>query len=216
MCKLLPSITENHFEQLNTEIADTIETRFGYLIDHFHEFLNNHSCLKDIQTTRNKSNRDRAFGTFGFNPNHWYSYNHGGRREAQFNIGMSLEYFRIGIGFNFSMGKGGNPSEVSLAYTLFKNAIEQDRDGFEKFAITNCLEIPYTQGPEAKTQYAKAENVTEWLINPPYFDEWIFVGRLLRRNTDKEILEDPSNLKDVMESVFGGFIPYWEKAQMGL
>ena len=38
-------------------------------------------------------------------------------------------------------------------------------------------------------------------------------GRLLDRREDVDLLEDPSQLKNVIESVFDGFLDYWEETQ---
>ena len=39
------------------------------------------------------------------------------------------------------------------------------------------------------------------------------MGRLLDRREDSDLLKDPSQLKYVIESVFEGFLPYWEETQ---
>jgi hypothetical protein len=50
------------------------------------------------------------------------------------------------------------------------------------------------------------------LIKPSKVPDWIFVGRLLGRREDAEILEDQNQLKEVMESVFRGLKNLWEES----
>jgi len=51
-------------------------------------------------------------------------------------------------------------------------------------------------------------------MNPPLQSEWIFVGRLLYRERDREVLEDPELLGEVMDAVFGNLMLYWEATQV--
>jgi hypothetical protein len=62
-------------------------------------------------------------------------------------------------------------------------------------------------------QYVRTQEVLKWLLKPSKVPDWIFVGRLLGRREDTEILEDPIRLKEVMESVFRGLKNLWEETQ---
>jgi len=51
----------------------------------------------------------------------------------------------------------------------------------------------------------------EAAASPPI--QWVFFGRLLRRGTDREILEDPIRFGNALRDVFSGFKPFWVRAQ---
>ena len=67
-------------------------------------------------------------------------------------------------------------------------------------------------GPAGQVRYYPIRSDPEWLLKPKPSD-WIFVGRLLDRKKDAEILGDSVRLREVMESVFKDLKPLWEQTQ---
>jgi hypothetical protein len=216
MSQLPPVVRELEFLAIDTTDEDEIWRKFGHFIRNLHAFLNQLPCLRDIQQTRlrwkGRVQNEEAFGTFATDPKHWYTFNHGGRNEAQFNIGLFTTHLRVGLGFEFTQKKGGDPTIVGLTYTCFTNIINQDLIGFSRFVHDNSLEVEWDFGG-GDLKFVPTEEVVQWLLQPPQAS-WVFVGRLLRRGKDATILEDPLQLKQVIESVFNGFRPIWEQAQI--
>jgi hypothetical protein len=128
----------------------------------------------------------------------------------QFNIGMYPDKLRIGMGFNSSRAKFGDPEAVEKARSCFADVIEEQRKRFEDFVRRDSLEI---EGSSVATEQV-VDRLLELLRD---FDEdWVFVGRLLKPNTDKDkkILESTVALKKTIESIFCGFRPFWEQTQL--
>lgn len=216
MSQLPPAVRESEFLAIDTVDEDEILRKFGPFVRKLHSFLNQLHCLHDIQQTRQKWRTQvqykEAFGTFATEPRHWYTFNNGGRNEAQYNIGLFPTYLRVGLGFEFTQKKGGDPNIVGLAYACFKNVIDQDSEGFRQFVHENLLEVEWELSV-GNPKLVPTEQVVQWLRQPPQAS-WVFVGRLLRRGKDTMILEDPLQLKHTIESVFNGFRPIWEQTQI--
>jgi hypothetical protein len=155
-----------------------------------------------------------AFGNFATDPEHWYTFHHGGRNEAQFNVGLQAEYLRVGLGFEFTLKKGGDPTVVHLAYTCFVNVIRRDRAAFERFVADLRLEVEWSDSTGDDGGVIDTEGAVAWLLNPPIEPGWIFIGRLLRREQDAAVLQDPTALGTVMERVLSGFRPIWEQTEV--
>lgn len=175
--------------------------------------------MRDIQRIRRRWKASvrgsRAFTDFATADERWYTYNAGGRNEAQFNVGLSPRRLRIGLGFEFSKKMHGDPEAVQAMYGHFTDVFERYRPGFDRFVERNSLQVEWRAKGKRDPEYVSAEAVAEWLLHPPEpFPEWIFVGRLLYRGSDTAILEDPVRLRSVMEAVFNGFIHPWEEAQV--
>lgn len=219
MSKLPPPFTEARFKEIEEATPEQIRKRVAPFINDLHSFLNRGSCLRNIQRTRRERNpnaRSRsAFDGFAVEWEHWYTYNTGGRSEAQFNIGLFPEYLRIGLGFEFTAGQYGRPEAVQLEYRCFRSIVARHQRGFANFARENQLRVEWK--PEGQTELrhiSTAEETLKWLSRrPPKAPDWIFVGRLLDRREDAELLNDPHQLKNVIESVFGGFLHYWKETQ---
>jgi len=157
-----------------------------------------------------------AGGDFPTDREHWYTYNAGGRNEVQFNIGLFPEYFRVGLGFEMTDRMFGKPGKVLTAYDAFRDLVERDRPILDRFAQNRHLEVewrPTGGSGKGVLRYVEPQDVTGWLVARKKEADWVFVGRLLRRADDAEILGDPARLKEIMESVFRGFKPLWEGAQ---
>ena len=217
MSSLPPVFREAEFVAVDTPDEDEIKRRFAGILRDLHAYLNGVPCLRDIQQVRRKWKRvagDRdAFGNFATDPRHWYTFNHGGRTEAQFNIGLHATHLRVGLGFEFTMKKGGDPTVVGLVYSCFTHLVRTERDRFSSLVRDGGLEIEWVGKSNDSLQFVKTKEVVDWLLNPPDEPWWIFVGRLLRRGSDKHTLEDAGAMKAVIESVFGSFRPIWEKTQ---
>jgi hypothetical protein len=125
---------------------------------------------------------------------------------------MHVTHHRIGLGFEFSEKKHGDPMIVGLVYAHFKNLVQSDRPEFERFVLGNHLEIEWHDGHVL--QFVPTPNVVDWLLKLPTNPVWLFVGRLLWRGKDAVILDDPIVLGAVMQTVLCGFRPLWEKTQM--
>lgn len=215
MNDLPPAVTQQLFEEIDSIDEEAIRRRFDpWVRREWHPFLNSLPCLRDLQDQRRKfgirSPEQEAFGTFKPEPYHWYSFNHGGRNEAQFNIGMFPEYLRVGLGFEFTEKQGGRPSDVLFAYTTFRNLITgPKRREFLSLVEQSELEIEFDPDASGKRANVASDRVLEWEppASPPI--RWIFYGRLLRRDEDRRILESPEHLGAVVESVLCGLHPLW-------
>src|SRR4051812_36418926 len=99
LSELPPPFSEARFEEVEGATTEQIRKRVAPFIDDLHSFLNRGSCLRGIQRTRRDRNPEvrsiRAFDGFAVDREHWYTYNIGGRSEAQFNIGLFPGYLRI-------------------------------------------------------------------------------------------------------------------------
>ena len=219
MSDLPPVVRDKEFSAIDTNNEDEIKGRVQPLVRDLHSFLNDGSCLSNIQEIRRnwkyRIPEQRAFGpSFATEPRHWYTYNNGGRNEAQFNVGLSLDYLRVGLGFEFTPKKGGDPTAVHWAYAQFTKLIEQDMQSFERFVLLNSLEVEWLSTNDVYAKLVPTRRVTRWLLRPPQELSWVFIGRLLRRGRGASILKDPAKLKKVIEAVFECFKPIWKRTQM--
>src|SRR5690606_37294231 len=125
-------------------------------------------------------------------------YHHGGREEAQFNVGMYPEYLRVGLGFEFSQKKGGQPSNVALAYACFVNEVRSAATGFERLVRGHGWQVEWQATDGAAPEHVPAERVVEWLQRPTREVNWVFVGRLLDAGRDRAVLADAEALGAVI------------------
>ena len=213
-----PIIRESEFTKIDTIDEVRILTNFAPFIKELRQFLNQLPCLYDIQQIRKKwkarTGTEDAFNKFLVQPKHWYAFNNGGRNEMQFNVGLYVTHFRIGMGFEFSIKKGGDTALVNLVYACFKNIIQQDIERFDRFVHDMKLEIEWCPKIINELKFVPTKEATQWLLELPGDPVWLFVGRLLKRRDDAKILENSSELKSIFENVFGGFKPIWEKTQI--
>jgi hypothetical protein len=212
-----PAVRETEFMAVDTTDETELWRRFDRFVRSLHSYLNQLSCLRDLQETRRKwrvrTRKTEAFGNFATDPKHWYTFHHGGRNEAQFNVGLWPNYFRVGLGFEFTLKKSGDPNIVWLTYACFKNVVVSKTIEFQKFVADNKLEIEWTDNRDESIEFVPTNEVVSWLLEPPKEPGWIFVGRLLRRGTDAQILENPDELGKVMQAVMCGLRPLWEETQ---
>jgi len=213
-----PPIREAEFKAVDISNEDEIGSRFQVYVRELHAYLNQLACLRDLQQARRgwkvRTGETEAFGNFGLYPKHWYTFHHGGRNEAQFNLGLWPSYFRVGLGFEFTLKKGGDPTIVGLAYSCFLNVLRERLDTFRKFVSINSLEIEWEDKDENLSLTIGTDEVVGWLLDPPPGARWIFIGRLLRRDEDKDVLENPEALGAVIQTVLCGFRPTWEQTQL--
>ncbi|HSZ54700.1 MAG TPA: hypothetical protein VK797_03515 [Tepidisphaeraceae bacterium] len=218
MSEAPPPVREVEFLALDTTDEEEIKRLFVGFIRSLHSFLNEIPCLRDVPKIRRhwkpRSTGTEAFGTFATDPRHWYTFHHGGRTEAQFNVGMFTTHLRVGLGFEFTLKKGGDPTAVQLAYACLVNVIRADQRRFEQFVTENRLEVEWTTTDGGPLIFVPTENVSRFLINLPKEPTWLFVGRLLRRRKEAAILENASSLGGLMQTILCGFRPIWERTQM--
>jgi hypothetical protein len=221
LSELPPPVTESRFQALEGATKEQVRKRADPYVRDLRSFLNRGSCLSDLQRIRREwSPRSRARlafegDEFPTDREHWYIYNTGGRNEAQFNVGLFPDYLRIGLGFEFTKKVHGKPEDVERVYDHFCSVVRQYRQGFDRFAKENSLQVEWRPKGTAHREYVSTQELSEWLLHGSERFEWVFVGRLLYRGKDAGILEDAVQLKEVMESVFGSFKPLWQQAQMG-
>jgi hypothetical protein len=213
-----PPVGEAEFLAVDILNKEEIKRRFGVFVGQLHSYLNQLPCLRDVPQIRRlwkpRAPGTEAFGNIAANPSECYTFNCGGRREAQFNVGVLSTHVRVGLGFEFTPREGGDRTIVGLAYTCFVNVIKTNRTQFERFVADNHLEIEWSNNTDGPLQFIPTSGVVPWLLNPLREPVWIFVGRLLRRTQDAPTLEDPNALGSVMQAVLCGFRPIWEQTQM--
>jgi hypothetical protein len=155
MSQTPPPVGEPEFVAVVTTDEAEIGRRFDVFVRLLHSYLNQLPCLRELQKARHqwkaRTPSTDAFGNFAIDPKHWYTFNHGGRNEAQFNIGLSPGYMRLGLGFEFTVKKGGDPTIVGLAYTCFTKVVEAKRSEFERFVADNQLEIEWRTTSSSQT-----------------------------------------------------------------
>jgi hypothetical protein len=215
---LPPPIREAEFLAVDTTDEVEVKSRFNTFVRQLHSYLNQLACLRDVQKARRRwkarTTETEAFGNFATDPRHWYTFHHGGRNEAQFNVGLWPGYLRVGLGFEFTLKKGGDPTAVHLAYACFTNVVRANRSQFERFVADNQLEIEWADNKGGLDQIVPTGDVVRWLLDPPREPRWIFIGRLLRREQAAAVLENPDALGNVMQAVLCGIRPIWEQTQV--
>jgi len=213
-----PTVGEAEFLAVDTTDVDLIKGRFTTFLHSLHMYLNQLPCLRDVQQARRqwkaRTAESVAFGNFASDPEHWYTFHHGGRNEAQFNVGLSIERYRVGLGFEFTLKKGGDPTVVQLAYACFLNVIRNDLAAFKRFVSNNQLQVEWSNYDGDDGDVVVTEEAVEWLLNPPVEPGWIFIGRLLWREEDAATLADPVALGRLMEKVLSSFRPLWERTEI--
>lgn len=211
-----PTLREEHFDMMNTTDEEEILRRFGGFVRTLHGWLNELPCVSDLQRARRRWKRPtntEAFGTLATDPRHWYTFHHGGRTEAQFNLGLYPTHFRVGLGFEFSVKKGGDPTVVGL-YACFLQAVRSREQEFRTFLEDHRLEVEWWTPQQPGLQFVATDRVMDFLLNPPNETQWIFCGRLLRRDADAKVLADEHDLGSVITNVFTRFRPLWEETQI--
>lgn len=224
MSNLPPPIYDQYFDDLDGPISQA-RAIIEPVIRGLRDYLNGLPCLSPIPHMRVSAGKLRRLYTESFprtncsvaeDCRHWYFYNRGARSEMQFNVGMYSQewmegktpYVRVGIAFMFSGGKYGNPGAVQSSLRGFAHNVEADQRGFLQLFNQAGLEVEDNAG-------VNGANFMIWLQNEAqkqltqHTDDWVFIGRLLRRGTDKHILEDPTQLNKTITDLFSGLIRYY-------
>lgn len=230
MPNLPPPILDRYFDDLDKPIDQAVAIMTPVIKD-FMAYLNELPCLSNLQLQRyltgRVSRRQRSpFKLINQPPKkdsrHWYFYNTGGRNEMQFNIGMystqcitpSVPYVRIGVGFNFSRGQFGRPDDVQREFCGFARKVMDQQRRFLTFFDQSNLEVEFSSN-DAGSSGVSAHHFMDWLASQTstranrHIDDWVFIGRLLRRGTDQATLERPQLLDQTLDAVFSGFIEYY-------
>jgi len=224
MPKLPPVFSDSLFDAI-TKTEPEVRRTFGPLIQELHGFLNDLPCLRGLQEARRRAigiepRHPEAFGASTIKQGQWYTFNHGGRNEMQFNIGMCGQsaknpgYLRVGLAWNIY---GPSRRTVNSSFESFRSLIAREERSWDAFVKANKLEIEWTHPNGHFNEWTRTNEVTEWVLRPPLPKyDWILIGRLLRRDIDNIVLSDPRLLKNVIESVFSGSCPFGRRPNVWL
>jgi hypothetical protein len=194
---------------------DDVEHRFRSLVyRELHPFLNSLAPFKDIQRIRDRRKQARfpdAFGTFACQPRHWYSFNHGGRNELQFNVGMSPTRLRFGLGLEFGLGKGGKPDRVRAFHLGLTRYIYDDSRRFEELINEHEMagELAAVGGG---FETIPTPQLSQQILQPRKDPGWLFFGKILETDSDMDLLESTARLMTAFDEVFTALRPVWEGA----
>jgi hypothetical protein len=212
---LPPQIGAAEFQKVSSLDEEQIRRNFSRFAPQLHRFLNSVPCLSDLHNVRRKMWKrgapasDGPFGTFAPDTNHWYSYNHGGRNEAQLNVGMFPEYFRVGIGFEMTGKKGGDPAHVHMLYSVFVDMLKRQQADAEAMSKRLHLEVEWERSTGGDLEHVGPEEAVAFLANPTREFRWMFWGRRLHRGRDDGILGDSEAFGTILEEVLCSLVPYW-------
>jgi tetratricopeptide repeat protein len=154
---------------------------------------------------------------------HIFAYQHGGRWEPQFNVGMfsdapwGFNAVRVGLGFNLSQDgrdqdrEGGQEQAVS-----YFEAFQYQLDTMWRGHLSDWMEktggfIQYSDRGPAMQMMPK--DAVEWLVkchNPAALG-WVFAGRwlFLDKAPDAQILGEMRKLVATVEDTFAALFPLW-------
>lgn len=221
--KLLPlPILYSDFEILGSLLEADVEKKFGRMLQRLHGFLNDDPATRDLRADRKcwkpRARREPSFGSFGFQDGHWYTFNNGGRNEAQLNVGMFGEHkhVRIGLGFERTPRHGGDPRTVDLVYTAFVSTLQSQGEvkrDFVEFINTEKLEVEIWRPETGALEILPTAEVLETLLKPKEFS-WIFVGKMLRPESDATILENPNLFASTLHRILARARPMWRRINM--
>jgi hypothetical protein len=215
---LPPAIRREDFTRLETLPEKGVERAFGGTMQRLHAFLNDDPVTNDLLHDRKlwapRAWKQPSFGSFGFQDRHWYTFNNGGRNEAQLNVGMfggGDGHLRIGLGFERTERQGGRPQNVALIYTAFADLLAKKKDpvacAFIDFMYAEQLEIEvWREGSDL--EIIPTDKALAFLVKPRDF-AWLLVGKLLRPGKDEAILATPTLFATTLQRVFRGVRPLW-------
>lgn len=99
MSRTPPPVREAEFLAVDTTDEAEIRRRFNVFLRLLHSYLNQLACLCEVQKAHHRwkspTAETDAFGNFATDPKHWYTFHHGGRNEAQFNVGSQGQIARL-------------------------------------------------------------------------------------------------------------------------
>lgn len=217
MSALPPTFADRSFDDLSSLNKEQLNAVFTPVVEQLHLFLNGLPCLRDLQRFRGQRLGIRprssvAFRTWKVFSGEWYTYHYGGSTEMQFNVGMygsPSNHLRVGMGFCFY---GPSRPAVNRVFSRFATILDERRGDFCRFASEKQLEVERQTGSEIARREPRIEPVA-WLFTQAqsHPQEWLSVGRLLRRREHGAILSDAARLAEVIEGVFSGFRPFYEE-----
>ena len=214
-----PPVERADFQRMRNTSDEQVAKQFGRWVSKLHLFLNTTSVVHDLQSDRSAwtSPRDRdAFRNFKAESGHWYTFNHGGRNEAQMNVGMFPDRLRIGMGFEFTEKEHGDPKRVRFAFSRFLQAVGDNGDSFRKLIRDLPLEMELFPARGGRLEVFQPESLLEVLLDLPREPLWIFVGRMLRPDVDDEVLSNGDRLGGEVDRVFVQLRPWWKRANGAL
>lgn len=210
-----PILEPQTFQTLSGTDQDEAERRFSRTVTDFHRFLNTSSAVAKLQSRRAKwasPRSEEAFHNRKFQPEHWYTFNVGGRTEAQLNLGMYPTRLRVGLGFEFTEREHGDPKRVRESFARFYNAVRDRRAEFEALVESLPTELELYPGRGGQLQVIGSQTVVDTLLDLPREPEWLFVGRMLRPGVDDATLTDQDLLGAELDRVFLAILPWWERS----
>lgn len=222
---LPPKFVQEDFDVLGSLLEFDVPKRFSRKIQALHTFLNGDSAVSHAHELRRRewkprARTERAFENQGFEDRHWYTFNAGGRNEAQLNVGMfggENGHVRIGLGFEMTEKKGGQPALVQFIYTAFVKLLESNTESARTFGdLVNeeGLKVEFWGPSSRDLDIIATSDALAFLTNPPRTAHWVFVGKLLRCKTDAAILAEPNAFARTINDVFRGILPIWREANV--
>ena len=159
---------------------------------------------------------------------HLYAYQHGGRREPQFNVGLFSgarwggDWFRAGLGFNLANGgRENDPDDGQEVILAAFERFQRQAAGAWRSHLVDWMDksggfIQYgTRGPACDLL---PRDAVQWLINcrNPAGQGWVFVGRWLSREApdDAKTLASMPKLVASVEDTFAALFPLWTAVYM--
>lgn len=212
---LCPPLPESEFSRLAGASDIQVEAWFSRYVADLHRFLNETSSLRTLQAWRSAWRMPRepeAFRSYRCESGHWHTYDHGGRSEAQLNIGMFPDRLRIGLGFDFTDEEQGDPARVSRAHAGFLQAVRANETAFRALVDAQPAEMEVAPVQGGQLELVGTAQLADRLLDLALQPRWLFVGRMLRPATDGSILDSAQSLSMEINRVLMAWVPWWQKA----
>lgn len=219
---LPPPIGVGEFNAVDTYNAEDAVAATRHFVIRLHAYLENLDCLEGIHYLHHyrladgsKSVKYYEIDCLGAgsaerdNPGLgcFVSTYYGEFDEAHFGMALFSGHFRIGVGFKLT---GCYSQEARAALERFTKTLIADADASRRFVRRNSFEVE-AYGSEGLI-FIPSENAVDWLIEKR--DEWfmwLYLGRILRREQDREVLENPAALAGAIESALIELRALWDK-----
>lgn len=222
---LPPKPVDGDFDVLGSLLEFDVAKKFSRKIHALHAFLNTDSAVSEAHELRRRewkkrARADHAFENQGFEDHHWYTFNAGGRNEAQLNVGMfggERGHVRIGLGFEMTEKKGGQPALVQFTYTAFVKLLKSNTAlarTFADFVREMGLEVEFWGPSSTELDIVATSDALPFLTNLTRTTHWIFIGKLLRRSADAAVLAEPTDFARTIDDVFRGILPVWRECNV--
>jgi hypothetical protein len=222
---LPPKLADADFDVLGSLLEFDVPKKFSRKIQALHSFLNGDSVVSEAhelrrQEWKKRARTDRAFENQAFEDRHWYTFNAGGRNEAQLNVGMfggERGHVRIGLGFEMTEKKGGQPALVQFTYTAFVTLLKSNTAlarTFADFVRDTGLEVEFWGPSSTGLEIVATSDALAFLTKLTRTTHWVFIGKLLRRGADAEVLAEPADFARTLDNVFRGILPVWRECNV--